>query len=148
MKATLIILLLSIQFTCFAPGLNIIFIPSSEPIKKVYSDTEKLQAIFWVESTNGLHKYNPGETDAVGILQIRPIMVKEVNRILGYEKYQLSDRHSDKCSVEMFNVFQHHWNPSGNFEVMARIWNGGNRGMQKTSTLEYYQMALNQLNQV
>jgi hypothetical protein len=148
MKTTLIILFLSIQFYCFAPGLNIIFIPSSEPIKKVYSYTEKLQAIIYTETSGGANRYNPGETQAVGILQIHPIMVQDINRILGFEKYQLSDRLSDKKSIEMFEVFQSHYNPTMNFEKMAKTWCGGPKGMKKAGTLNYYQKALNQLNQV
>jgi hypothetical protein len=145
---TILIILFFIPLSCFAPGFETIFIPVSEPILRTYSDTEKLQAIIFVESSNGENRYNPGETEAVGLLQIHPIMVRDVNRIVGYEKYQLSDRLSDKASIEMFQIFQRHYNPSGNFEIMARIWNGGPRGTQKASTVNYLKMALNQLYQI
>jgi hypothetical protein len=145
-KSIIIMLLLSIQFFCFAPGLNVCFIPSAEPLKKEYSYTEKLQAIIWCESSDGANRYNPGETEAVGLLQIHPIMVRDVNRILGFEKYQLSDRLSDKKSIEMFEVFQRHYNPSMNFERMAKTWCGGPSGMKKSSTLSYYNKALKLLN--
>ena len=42
---------------------------------------------------------------AVGILQIHPIMVKEVNRILGKEIYELSDRVHPVKSIRMCRVF-------------------------------------------
>jgi hypothetical protein len=145
MKTTLIILFLSIQFTCFAPGLNVYFIPSAEPLKKEYSFTEKLQAIIYVESSSGENKYNPGEVDAVGLLQIHPVMVDDVNRILGFKKYQYSDRLSDKKSIEMFNIFQRHYNKTMDFEAMARNWCGGPSGMKKASTVNYYQNALKYL---
>ena len=146
MKKTIIILLLCGHFlSCFAPGLNIVYLTMPEPIKRVYTLTEKLQAIIWVETSGGLSRYNPGETESVGLLQIRPIMIKEVNRILGYNKYQLSDRLSDKCSIEIFNIYQQKFNPSMDFEKMCRLWNGGRSGMQKASTLKYYETALKYL---
>jgi len=48
------------------------------------------------------------EGPSVGVLQIRPIMVREVNRILKIQKinkkYRLKDRYSRKKSIEMFNI--------------------------------------------
>ena len=42
---------------------------------------------------------------AVGCLQIHPIMVREVNRILGRKVYTLKDRYSRRRSIEMATVF-------------------------------------------
>jgi len=145
MKTLIIILFLFCSLRLFAPGLNIIYLKAPEPITKVYSMTEKLQAIIYCETSGGLSRYNPGETESVGLLQIRPVMVREVNRILGYQKYQLSDRLNDRKAVEMFNIFQQKHNPEMDFEKMCRLWNGGGKGMQKTSTLKYYQTALKYL---
>ena len=39
--------------------------------------------------------------DCVGILQMKPIMVDEVNRIVGYNKYHYEDRLNPKLSLEM-----------------------------------------------
>jgi hypothetical protein len=139
---TLLIILFFIPLSCFAPGSGNIFIAMPEPILRTYSDTEKLQAIIYTETSGGLSRYNPGETESVGLLQIRPIMIREVNQILGYNKYQLSDRLSDKKSIEIFMTYQHKFNPTGNFEKMCRLWNGGRSGMKKASTLKYYQNAL------
>jgi hypothetical protein len=139
---TLLIILFFIPLSCFAPGLNEIIIPVPEPILRTYSDTEKLQAIIWVESSDGQNRYNPDELQAVGILQIWPIMVAECNRIVGYEKYQLSDRNSDKMSIQMFWEYQNYWNPTHNFEKMARFWVSGPDGMQESNSIGYYQNAL------
>lgn len=76
--------------------------------------------------------------DAAGVLQIRPIMVKEVNRIIGYQKYKLTDRFSFEKSLEMFYIFQDYWNPDYDPEKAARLWNGGEDGMKKKSTEKYY----------
>jgi hypothetical protein len=148
MKKLLIITLLFQSLACFAPGLNSIFIPSPDPITRVCTYTEKLQAIIWCESKDGENRYNPNETEAVGILQIWPVMVAEVNRILGYKKYQLSDRLSDKKSIEMFEIYQQHYNPSMNFEIMTRIWCSGPDGMEESNSIKYYKLALSQLYQI
>jgi hypothetical protein len=145
MKNLLITLLLFQFMVCFAPEMKILIL-FSEPIKREFTLTEKIQAILDVESSNGMNTYNPGEVEAVGILQIHPIMVREINRILGYEKYQLSDRESDKKSIEMFLIYQNHYNPTMDFETMARSWVAGPKGMKKVCSLNYYNIAINKLN--
>ena len=62
--------------------------------------------------------FNPeaeGKQGDTGILQIRQIYVDEVNRILGYDKYTLSDAHDVDKSLEMFDILQNHHNPDGDF---------------------------------
>lgn len=102
-----------------------------------------IAAIIHVESRGDSMAYNAGE-DAVGVLQIRPIMVREVNRLLGYNKYTLADRWSKSKSIEMFNVIKDHTtNPTN--EILARNWNGGWSGYKKKSTLKYWQKVKTQL---
>ena len=76
--------------------------------------------------------------DNIGILQIRPIMVYEVNRILGCNKYKLKDRFDPIKSIEMFKIYTNHHTPDWNLELVARRWNGGYNGELKLSTLNYY----------
>jgi hypothetical protein len=133
MKTMIITIMLFISISSFA---------------REFSDSEKLEAIKMRETTGGTNLCNPAEPNAVGILQIYPIMVKDVNRILGYEKYQMSDRQSEKMSIEMFWIYQNRYNPSHDFEKMCRIWSGGPKGMKKQSTIMYYQLALNNLCEV
>ena len=96
-----------------------------------------IDAIIHVESRGDSMAYNAGE-DAVGVLQIRPIMMREVNRLLKENKYTLDDRWSKSKSIEMFNVIkQHTTNPTN--ERLARNWNGGWKGYKKKSTLKYWQ---------
>lgn len=62
--------------------------------------------------------FNPeakGKQGDTGILQIRQIYVDEVNRILGYNKYTLSDAYDINRSLEMFDILQNHHNPDNNF---------------------------------
>ena len=78
------------------------------------------------------HKEN-----AVGVLQIRPIMVREVNEIIGENRYSNEDRFDLNKSVEMFVIYQNHFNPEWDLVRAARLWNGGCNGMKKNSTIAY-----------
>ena len=102
-----------------------------------------IDAIIYVERRGDTKAHNIKE-DAVGCLQIRPIMLREVNRLLGYNKYKLADRWSKAKSIEMFNVIkQHTTNPTN--EKLARNWNGGWNGYKKQSTLKYWHKVKEQL---
>ena len=67
-----------------------------------------VEAMVWVESKGKEDAYAKRE-NAAGILQIRPIMVNDVNRILNLNKddrfYTLDDRWDKEKSIEMFYVF-------------------------------------------
>lgn len=76
--------------------------------------------------------------DAVGIAQIRPIMIKEVNQIVGYEKYSLEDRWCPDLSFNLFYDYMERFNPNLDYELGARIWNGGREGYKKSSTDIYW----------
>lgn len=75
---------------------------------------------------------------AVGILQIHPIMVKDVNRILGEDRYTLADRLDPAKSREMFRVYSEHYSKGASDEVIARRWNAGPKGDKKPATLTYW----------
>lgn len=64
-----------------------------------------------------------GKTNDVGILQITPIYVKDVNRILGEEKYDLSCRTDTEKSLEMFEILQGHYNPSKSIDKAIKLHN-------------------------
>lgn len=79
---------------------------------------------------------------SVGCLQIRPIMVREVNRILRKQKikkkYNLKDRYSRKKSIEMFYIWKDYHHSEDSDEVIARCWNGGPKGCKKKATNYYW----------
>jgi hypothetical protein len=87
--------------------------------------------------------YNSKE-DAVGCLQIRPIMVREVNRLLGKDRFKLKDRWSKQKSIQMFNILRSHLKGASD-EQIARVWNGGYNGHNKQGTLKYWQKVRNNL---
>lgn len=98
-----------------------------------------LKAIAYVES-NGNPRAVCG--DQVGLLQIRPILVKDCNRVLerrgSSKRYSLRDRYNPVKSREMFILYQSHYNPKGNIERAIRLWNGGS-GYSVRATQGYYQ---------
>lgn len=63
--------------------------------------------------------------NAEGILQIRPIAIKEVNRILKENKYTLIDRQDSIKSIEIFFIIQNYWNPEWDPKKACFIWCGG-----------------------
>ena len=98
-----------------------------------------ISAIEWVESRGNATA--EGEDDEVGILQIRPIMVEEVNRIVGRQRFTLDDRLDPEKSREMFWIYTDHWNlkrHDHSDEGIARRWNGGPNGHNNTNTLDYW----------
>jgi len=123
----------------------ILFLPTGSPVGEIIDakDTNLIDAIIHVESRGDSTAHNKRE-DAVGVLQIRPIMLREVNRLLGYDKYTLKDRWSKAKSIEMFEVIREHTtNPTD--EKLARNWNGGWNGYKKPSTLKYWNKVKEQL---
>jgi hypothetical protein len=94
-------------------------------------------AVAWVESKGDPRAVNRRE-QAVGIVQIRPIMVRDVNRIVGRGKYNLSDRTDVERSYEMFRTFSRYYAPRGTPEIWSRNWNGGPKGSQKQTTAAYW----------
>lgn len=100
-----------------------------------------IDAIMYVESRYNTEAYCKRE-DAAGVLQIRPIMVREVNRILRLsdsdKRFTNEDRWSRDKSVEMFNIYADYHLPSGTSEQIARAWNGGPKGHKRSSTIKYW----------
>jgi len=93
-------------------------------------------AICAVESGNNPNAVNLKE-NAVGVAQIRPIMVRDVNRICGAPVFGLKDRYDPEASYEMFKIYIKHYGAKTPREVSMQ-WNGGPKGYEKKSTLGYW----------
>ena len=106
-------------------------------MKRTIWDADVLDAIIKVESSyrTGIHGDNGR---AVGALQIWKITVRDVNRIIGKQKYKYEDRLSRVKSIEMFYIYQRHYNPTGDLERGCRIHNGGPDGWKEKATVKYY----------
>lgn len=99
--------------------------------------TVLLDAIEQVESGGQSDKIGDNG-NAVGSYQIWPIMVKDVNLILGKDKYTLQDRLSRVKSREMCVIYLNHYCKGKSNEYMARCWNGGPMGYKKEATKTYW----------
>ena len=87
---------------------------------------------------------------SVGVLQIRPIMVREVNRICkrigSHQRFTLKDRFDRDKSVHMFLIWKEFHHKDSDFEAIARSWNGGPKGPKSRRTLPYWEKVEKQLN--
>jgi len=120
---------------------NIHTVPLSDVV-----DTETLiNALIEVESLgndSAIGDVHLIGNEAVGALQIRPIMIREVNRILKIQKltkrFKRKDRYNRTKSIEMFMVWKDYHHPEGGFETIARNWNGGPKGYKNKRTEKYW----------
>jgi hypothetical protein len=101
-----------------------------------------LLALIIVES-HGDNKAING--DAVGCLQITPVVVEDVNRIAG-TNFTLQDRYDRQKSIQMAEIYLKYYGQvytkktgkQPDNEIYARIWNGGPNGWKKTSTEDFW----------
>ena len=89
------------------------------------------------------------KTDAVGFLQIRPIKVAEINRLLNLknkthnvEYYTLADRYSAIKSIEMFRIEMEHKNPKLNIGKCVKLWYGSHDQKYYAKLLNNYKLLL------
>ena len=158
----LVLLTFSILSVSFSKKdkLNVIILPREEiKIESVTADssyvskdkelTLLIEAMIWVESRGNDSAYCKKE-EAVGCLQIRPIMLLECNRILALHKskleYSLEDRWSREKSIEIFYVVNQHYNKTNSHELIARLWNGGPKWTNKINTRKYWNKVYRRFN--
>ena len=116
----------------------------------VISNDDFLNALIFVESRgndSAIGDRHLVGNEAVGALQIRPIMVREVNRILKIQKsdkrYRLKDRYDREKTIEMFLTWKNFHHKNSDFETIARNWNGGPRGYKLSRTERYWNRVKN-----
>ena len=115
-----------------------------QEITKPISDSTLVYALIMVESRGNDSSVGDRHLiiPSIGCLQIRPIMVREVNRILKKQKdtlrFKYKDRWSRKKSIQMFYIWKDYHHADDTDEVIARCWNGGPKGYKRKSTLDYW----------
>lgn len=118
-----------------------------EPIETLVS------ALVYVESRGNSNAVGDTHLDepSIGVLQLRPIMVREVNRILKLKgadyRYDLSDRKDSAKSVEMFMIWKEFHHKDSDFEKIARNWNGGPNGYKNSRTAIYWNKVQDKINE-
>ena len=119
----------------------------------IITDADLVTALIHVESRgndSAIGDRHLVGSEAVGALQIRPIMVREVNRILRIQKsdirFTLKDRFDRTKTIEMFYIWKNYHHKDSDMETIARNWNGGPKGYKRNSTLKYWNKVEQQLN--
>lgn len=134
----------AVQIECThpEPRVDTVYIEKKDSIDKL------IDAIIHVESRN-LDSAVNRRSNAVGCMQIRPIMVEDVNRILRKKQfpleYDLHDRYKRDKSLQMFYIWKSYYHRSSNLETIARCWNGGCDGENKESTFYYWVKVKNKM---
>jgi len=103
-----------------------------------------ISALIKVESNGDVNAYNK-EEDAVGCLQIRPIYVQDLNRFSTktWTHDQMYDEAEARLAVAEYlryygNQIRRIELREPTFEDLARIYNGGEMGYCRDSTLPYW----------
>jgi len=122
-------------------------------VPPIITDEHLVSALIFVESRgndSAIGDRHLVGNEAIGALQIRPIMVKEVNRILKIQKsnkrFTLKDRFERDKSIEMFYIWKNYHHKDSEPEVIARNWNGGPKGFKLNRTVKYWNKVEKQLN--
>ena len=101
-----------------------------------------LSALIQIES--GGNDQAKGRHGELGALQIKPILVRDVNRIMGthYAHNQMTNR---AVSTFIATAYLSHYGKNLSDESLARIWQGGPKGHLKSSTRAYSKRVMRQL---
>jgi hypothetical protein len=122
---------------CFNDSGKYLFLEDASMVTKIL-----LLALIMVESHGDNHAING---NAVGCLQITPVVVKDVNRIAG-TKFTLQDRLDRQKSMEMAELYLKHYgeiytsqtHKNLDNQIYTRIWCGGPNWWQKNSTRNFW----------
>jgi hypothetical protein len=101
-----------------------------------------LSALIQIES--GGNDQAKGRHGELGALQIKPILVRDVNRIMGthYAHSQVTNR---AVSTFIATAYLSHYGKNLSDESLARIWQGGPVGHKKSSTRAYARRVMREL---
>ena len=104
-------------------------------------NTAFVDSIIHVESSGRDHAVS--RDGSAGPLQIKAVLVKDVNRILAHRgatlRFKMKDRFDRDKAVQMFWIYQSFYGKqSDRYETMARRWNGGPKGPSKKATRKYW----------
>jgi soluble lytic murein transglycosylase-like protein len=101
-----------------------------------------LSALIQVES--GGNDHAKGRHGELGALQIKPILVRDVNRIMGthYTHAQVTNR---ATATFIANAYLNHYGRNLSDESLARLWQGGPKGLRRSSTRAYGKRVMREL---
>ncbi len=101
-----------------------------------------LSALIQIESHGNDHA--KGRHGELGALQIKPILVRDVNRIMGtsYAHAQVTNR---AIATFIAHAYLSHYGRNLSDESLARIWQGGPRAIKRSSSRAYGRRVMRKL---
>ena len=101
-----------------------------------------LSALIQVESNGNDHAR--GKHGELGALQIKSIMVRDINRIMGtsYAHQQVTNR---AISIFIAESYFAHYGQHLSDESLARLWQGGPKALKRSSTRAYGKRVMRKL---
>ena len=119
MKKLFLLLIFSVLCgIAYSPEYKCLYIAKAteiNPIKRIWD------AICFIESSNNPKAYNRVER-ATGIVQIRPIRLRDFNQQTG-KHYKINEMFDPVKSKEIFIFYANKYNPY-DYEGISREWNG------------------------
>jgi hypothetical protein len=107
--------------------------------KKSYSDEQLIKAIHKVESGGRTDKKIVGDNGkAIGPLQIHYANWKDATDFDKSIGGQYSNCHNLEYSKKIFVAYMNRYAKGKDAETKARIWNGGLKGPERSSTKQYW----------
>ena len=132
----LIIMLIALFVVpAYSPVKKAMYIPKSEaiqPYEAIWNATCKVESNFKTDAIGDLHLKNK----SYGISQVRKTRLDDYYRQTGIRYYE-KDMFDPVKSKEVFVFYACQFYPSQTEEI-SRSWNGGERGMEKKSTIKYW----------
>lgn len=120
--------------------------PAQTSVATTLSEWETTQlALILTESQ--MDSLAVGKANDLGILQITPIFVDEVNRLVGKDIFIHQDALSPEKSLQMLAIYQSHKNPTHDTDKAIQLHNpkGGyayarkvKKNIERVKTYEYY----------
>ena len=103
---------------------------------------DALSALIQVESNGNDHAR--GRHGELGALQIKSIMVRDVNRIMGthYAHAQVTNR---TISIFIAESYFAHYGRNLSDESLARLWQGGPKALKRSSSRAYGRRVMREL---
>ena len=112
------------------------------PLTYRESDTDRLIKI--IEHIESRHNKKARNGKYVGTLQISPIMIREANRVNGYEKYSLSDRNDSLMSAKIFKDVMKHKNREKSIRKAVIIWCGKDKPNYRKKVIHMFNIKKNE----
>jgi hypothetical protein len=110
-------------------------------------DTINAMALAFAQQESGFnHKAVSPCGQWVGCLQISEIMVREANRIVGFDCFNYNDRYDRQGSYAIFRIIQEHKNPKLEIDRAIDVWNPGCGSDYRGSVKKYFEYNLQNYN--